>query len=89
MGEQLRRGSQFSDSVGKTMYSDYLNTETDRLALDSKESHLEKILKFCHADFVSNPMASGAHITPNLEGLSVTHPANMDMKKTMTNKTGI
>ncbi len=44
MGEELSRDAQSSDGYGKGMYSHYLKSETDRLALASKECHLEKML---------------------------------------------
>ncbi len=69
MGEELRRDSQFSDGYGKAMYSDYRITETDRLALASKECHLEKILKYHDAHFVGSIVNRGAKITQNLDGL--------------------
>ncbi len=66
--------SQFSDGYGKVMYSDYLKTETDRLALASNECHLEKILKYHHAHFVGSNVNGGAKITPNLNGLKLDAP---------------
>ncbi len=76
MGEELRKDSQFSDGYGKVMCSDYLKTETDRLALASKEHHLEKILKYHYAHFVENNVIRGADIKPNLDGLKRGMPTN-------------
>ncbi len=76
MGKELRKDSQFSDGYGKAMYSDYLKTETDRLALASKESHLEKILKYHYAHFVENNVIRVANITTNLDGLKRDMPTN-------------
>ncbi len=57
------------------MYSDYLKTETDRLAL-AKERHLEKILRYHHTHFVGSNVNRGGEITPNLEGLKRDVPTN-------------
>ncbi len=76
MGEELRRNSQFSDGYGKAMYSDYLKSETDRLALAFKECHLEKILKYHHTHFVDNNVNRRVEFTPNLDGLKHDTPTN-------------
>ncbi len=64
MADELMEDSQFSDGNGNEMYSSYLKSETDRLALASKECHLEKILKHCHAHWLDD--ASRKETTSNL-----------------------
>ncbi len=43
MSEELHRDSYFGDCQGKDSYNTYLLSETDRLAIQSRHRHLEKL----------------------------------------------
>ncbi len=51
MDDELMRLSQFSDSSDRDRYNAYLRSESDRIALISREHHLEKLRRQCQASW--------------------------------------
>ncbi len=49
MADELRKDSLFSDGQARDSYNTYLNSETDRIATNSRQRHLEKLERERHA----------------------------------------
>ncbi len=54
MAEELNRDSLFCDRQDRDSYNTYLNSESDSLAIISRQRHLEKLERECHARWFVN-----------------------------------
>ncbi len=54
MSEELHRDSYFGDGQDRDSYNTYLHSETNRLAIQSRHRHLEKLERECHSRWFLN-----------------------------------
>ncbi len=54
MPEELHRDSYFGDGQDRDSYNTYLHSETDRLAIQSRHHHLEKLERERHSKYFLN-----------------------------------
>ncbi len=49
MAEELNRDFQFGEGQDRDSYNSYLKSESDRIAIISRQRHMEKLERECHA----------------------------------------
>ncbi len=59
MAEELHIDSYFGDSQDRDSYNIYLHSKTDRLAIQSRHHHLEKLESECHSRWFLNNRKDG------------------------------